>query len=391
MSEVVIATLMRLEGPSGLQSHVRTFDTYLQDQHEPVTVVSPFSARSPFVLPIFAARIGVRRISKPAAIRWHEYWHAHYLEAALRRHLSARPDAVIYAQCPISAGVALRVRTTQPVVMVAHLNISQADEWADKGEIPRDGALFRAIRDHEADVLSRLDGIVYVSGFNKSQLEERIPALRKVPNEVIPNPVPDSTQSAAATVVADLVTVGGLEPRKNHSHLLRILGAAADRGHRYTLSIVGDGPERGALQKQAADLGITDLVRFLGYQSDPRPILRQHQVYCHTATMESFGIVLVEAMAEGLPVLTAPVGGIPDVVQPGVEGLYWPLDDAAAGADVLIGLMWDPAARSRMAAAARTRFESDFAAEVVGRRLHTFLQQTELSTTAPVRSERSGS
>ncbi|MFI5731318.1 glycosyltransferase family 4 protein [Kribbella sp. NPDC051587] len=391
MSEVVIATLMRLEGPSGLQSHVRTFDTYLQDQHEPVSVISPFSARSPFVLPIFAARIGVRKLSRPAAIRWHEYWHAHYLEAALRRHLASRPDAVIYAQCPISAGVALRVRTTQPVVMVAHLNISQADEWADKGEIPRDGALFRAIRDHEADVLSRLDGIVYVSGFNKSQLEERIPALRKVPNAVIPNPVPDSTQSADATVVADLVSVGGLEPRKNQAQLLRILGAAAARGHRYTLSLVGDGPERGALQKQAADLGIADLVRFLGYQPDPRPILRQHQVYCHTATMESFGIVLVEAMAEGLPVLTAPVGGIPDVVQPGVEGLFWPLDDAAAGADVLIGFMEDPGTRSRMAAAARTRFEHDFAAEVVGRRLHTFLQETDLSTTAPARSERSGS
>src|SRR5689334_23154242 len=163
MSEVVVATLMRLEGPSGLQSHVRTFDTYLREQSEPVSVISPFSARSPLVLPIFAARIVVRRISRPAAIRWHEYWHARYLEAALRRHLATRPDAVIYAQCPISAGVALRVRTTQRVVMVAHLNISQADEWAEKGEIPRDSAVFRSIQEHEADVLSRLDGIVYVS------------------------------------------------------------------------------------------------------------------------------------------------------------------------------------------------------------------------------------
>ncbi|GAB3927605.1 hypothetical protein GCM10029976_024020 [Kribbella albertanoniae] len=64
MSEVIIATLMRLEGPSGLQSHVRTFDSFLRDQSEPVSVVSPFSARSPFVLPLFAARILVRRISR---------------------------------------------------------------------------------------------------------------------------------------------------------------------------------------------------------------------------------------------------------------------------------------------------------------------------------------
>src|SRR3954471_6454743 len=101
MGEGGIATLMRLEGPSGLQSHVRTFDAYLREQSEPVSVVSPFSARSPFVLPIFAARIVVRRLSRPAGIRWHEYWHARYLAAALRRHLASRPDAVIYAQCPI--------------------------------------------------------------------------------------------------------------------------------------------------------------------------------------------------------------------------------------------------------------------------------------------------
>ncbi|MFC9692432.1 glycosyltransferase family 4 protein [Kribbella sp. NPDC056951] len=377
MREVVIATLMRLEGPSGLQSHVRTFDAYLRAESEPVSVVSPFAARSPFVLPIFAARIGIRRISRPAGIRWHEYWHARYLEAALRRHLASRPDAVIYAQCPISAGVALRVRTTQSVVMVAHLNISQADEWADKGEIPRDGTLFRSIQQHETDVLSKLDGIVYVSSFNKSQLEARIPALHNVPSAVFPNPVPDSPRPAVApSPVADLVTIGGLEPRKNHTHLLRILGAAAARGHRYTLSIVGDGPERAALQKQATELGIADQIRFLGYQSDPRPIVRQHRVYCHTATMESFGIVLVEAMAEGLPVITAPVGGIPDVVHPGTEGLFWPLDDADAAAEILINLMEDPATLTRLAAAARTTFQQNFAADVVGRQLHTFLHHT---------------
>ncbi|NIK60633.1 glycosyltransferase [Kribbella shirazensis] len=377
MSEIVIATLMKSHGPSGLQSHVRTFDKYLRSVSEPVSIVSPFSARSPFVLPMFAARIAIRRLNRPAGVWWHQYWHAHYLEDALRRHLADRPDAVVYAQCPISAAVALRVRTTQPVVMVAHLNISQADEWADKGEIPRYGALFRSIRSFEQSVLGELDGIVYVSGFNKTELEERIPALREVPGAVVPNPVTDSvTAGKRPEPVADLITVGGLEPRKNHAYLLRILGAAADRGHRYTLSIVGDGPERQSLKALAAELSITNQVRFLGYQPQPRVLMREHQMYCHTSTMESFGIVLVEAMAEGLPVITGAVGGVPDVVQPGTEGLFWPLDDAEAAAGVLIELMEDPGRRERMALAARTRFEQAFAADVVGRRLLTFLRQT---------------
>jgi glycosyltransferase involved in cell wall biosynthesis len=377
VSEVVIATLMKLHGPSGLQSHVRTFDEYLRSASEPVSIVSPFSSRSPFVLPMFAARIGIRRFSRPAGVWWHQRWHAHYLEHALRRHLATRPDAVIYTQCPISTGVALRVRTTQPVVMVAHLNISQADEWADKGEIPRNGAMFRSIRRFEQSVLAELDGIVYVSGFNKTELEERIPALRDVPSAVVPNPVPaGESPGDRPEPVADLITVGGLEPRKNHSYLLRVLGAAADRGHRYTLSIVGDGPERQSLKALTAELGIADQVRFLGYQPEPRPLMREHRVYCHTSTMESFGIVLVEAMAEGLPVLAAPVGGVPDVVQPGVQGLFWPLDDVDTAAGVLIELMEDPARRARMAAAAQARFEHDFTADVVGRRLLTFLRQT---------------
>jgi glycosyltransferase involved in cell wall biosynthesis len=376
MRPVVIATLMKLHGPSGLQSHVRTFDEYLRGAGEPVSIVSPFSSRSPFVLPMFAARVGVQKISRPAGVWWHQYWHAHYLEAALRRHLATRPGAVIYTQCPITTDVALRVRTTQPVVMVAHLNISQADEWADKGEIPRSGSMFRSIRSFESDVLSRLDGIVYVSGFNKSQLEERIPALRDIPNAVVPNPVAASAQPAVRPEpIADLITVGGLEPRKNQSYLLRILGTAAARGHRYTVSLVGDGPERAALKNLAAELGIGDQVRFLGYQPEPRPLMRQHRVYCHTATMESFGIVLVEAMAEGLPVLAGPVGGVPDVFNSGTEGFFWPLDDVEAAAGILIAAMEDPAGRARMADAARNRFRCEFAADVVGRRLHGVLDE----------------
>ena len=82
---------------------------------------------------------------------------------------------MIYTQCPICAGVALRVRTTQPVVMVAHLNISQADEWADKGEIPRTAPCSGRSGTSSRACSAELDGIVYVSGFNKAELEERHP------------------------------------------------------------------------------------------------------------------------------------------------------------------------------------------------------------------------
>lgn len=313
---------------------------------------------------------------------WYRHWHAYFLERALSADLRRSPRALVYAQCPVSADVALRVRTTQPVVMAAHFNVSQADEWADKGEIPRSGTLFRSIRALEERVLGELDGIVYVSAFTKTILEERIPALREVAGIVVPNPVavvPGSPARAdhgadhGADHRADLITVGALEPRKNQRYLLDVLAAASRRGHRYTLTVVGDGPDRGRLEARTRELGLTSQVRFLGYQPDPRRLMPAHHLYCHTSTMESFGIVLVEAMAEGLPVLAAGVGGVPEVVRPGQDGLLWPLDDAEEAAGLLTGLMEDPSRRAEMAVTAKARATAEFSTEVVGRRLLDFL------------------
>lgn len=380
-TEVVMATLLRPDGSSGVQSHMRTFHEYLAAAARPVSVVNPFSSRARLLAPVFGARLGIRRISPPAGVWWYRHWHAHYLQRALAVHLAERPDAVVYAQCPVSAAVALRVRTRQPVVMAAHLNISQAEEWAGKGEIQRYGDLFRSIQSFEQSVLGELDGIVYVSEFTRAQLEERIPALAKVPGVVVPNPVTVSDSPVRELVpTADLVTVGGLESRKNQGYLLEVLAAAGRRGHRYTLTLVGDGPDRAGLEAKARQLGLTGQVRFAGYRQDPRGLIRAHRLYCHTATMESFGIVLVEAMAEGLPVLAAAVGGVPEVVRSGLEGLHWPLDDVDAAADVLVGLMRDDAGRARMAAAARSRASTVYSAEVVGRQLVAFLDRVEART-----------
>ncbi|HEY3561730.1 MAG TPA: glycosyltransferase family 4 protein [Kribbella sp.] len=377
--EIVIATPMRPAGTSGLQSHVRTFHEYLDGASRPARVISPFSSRSLLLTPVFGARLGIRRISKPAGVWWYRHWHSHYLEQALVKHIADHPNAVIYTQCPVSAGAAVRARTTQPVVMAAHLNVSQADEWAGKGELPEGGKLYRAIRAYEETLLPELDGIVYVSEFARSVLEERIPAIRNVPAVVVPNPVSASTAvSDPARESADLITVGFLESRKNQAYLIDILGAAARRGHRYSLDVIGSGPDRRALQARAQDLGISDLVRFLGYQADPPALLPGHRAYCHTATMENLPIALLEAMAAGLPVFAGAVGGIPEMVRPGVEGQFWPLDDADAAAGVLIDVLTDEGRRTAMAAAARVRAETEFSREVVGRRLVEFLDGTQL-------------
>jgi glycosyltransferase involved in cell wall biosynthesis len=206
----------------------------------------------------------------------------------------------------------------------------------------------------------------------RSHLEDRQPALREVPGVVIPNCV-DIVPRTASDQVADLVTVGALEPRKNHGYLLEVLAAAAERGHSYTLTVIGEGPDRSALEHRAADLGVSGQVSFAGYHADPRPLVARHRVYCHVSRMDNMPIALIEAMAEGLPVLAAPVGGIPELARAGVDGEEWPLDNAGEAADRLIALLSDPARRAALASSARRRAETDFSTDVQAPRLLEFL------------------
>ena len=187
--EVVVASLMRHDGGSGVQSHVQTFEGYLRTQSRPTRFVNPFSSRSLLLPAVFAARHGIQLFSPPASVWWYRHWHAHYLERALGQYLATtRGNAVVYAHCPVSADAALRVRTSQPVTMAVHFNVSQADEWVGKGAIPDRGALFKSIRSFEDQVLVELDGIVYVSAFAKAILRERIPELAAIPSVIVPNP-----------------------------------------------------------------------------------------------------------------------------------------------------------------------------------------------------------
>lgn len=372
---IVVCSLMRHSGDTGVQTYVRTVEDQLEGRGRPYRFVNPFTRRSALRSLVFAARYAIRPFSPRRGVGWYRRWHAWYLERALRSALRGLPsDSVLFAQCPVSADVALRVRTTQPVVMAAHFNVSQADEWAGKGDLRVGDRVFTAIRAFEERVLASLDGIVYISGFARAAAQERIPALASVPGEVVHGSVASRGGALASRpLLADLVTVGTLEPRKNQAYLLEVLAAAAELGHRYSLSVVGDGPERGRLEELARRLGLSDQVRFLGYTPDARSVMAQHRVYCHAATLESFGLVFVEAMAEGLPVLTGAVGGIPEIVRPGVDGDFWPLDDPAAAAGRLVALLEDPERLAATGRAARARAERDFGAAAAGDRLVAFL------------------
>ena len=236
---LIIATILREKGITGVHTHFRQLYRYLEDKGRPADLVTPFSWGRPLIKPVFGVRYFLERCSGPANVWWYRHWHEVFLQQALRRRLAAADDCVIYAQCPLAARAALRARRGphQRVVMAVHLRISQADEWADKGQISRSGRTFRAIRGLERKVIPQVDGLVYVSRWAQEALTGWLPEAAAVPSAIVDNFVAPLETVPRPQPMGDLVTIGNLESVKNHRYLLQILAEAKRAGFAYTLDI----------------------------------------------------------------------------------------------------------------------------------------------------------
>jgi glycosyltransferase involved in cell wall biosynthesis len=133
--------------------------------------------------------------------------------------------------------------------------------------------------------------------------------------------------------------MGRLVKGKGYEVLLKSLAELAP-SDRPTLLLAGDGGERQKLEDLATELGIAQQVKFLGFQSDVRPILWASDIFVHVPTTFPEGTpnAILEAMAAGLPVIATPVGGIPEVVRDGENGLLVPPNDHKALAEAILKL-----------------------------------------------------
>lgn len=144
------------------------------------------------------------------------------------------------------------------------------------------------------------------------------------------------------------------DSHKRVSDLLRALVKAPGAG----LVVVGSGPDEGALQALAAQQGVADRVRFLGYRRDTGVFFRLFDVFALTSAFEGFGIVFAEAGHAGLPSIGSRAGGIPDVVVDGETGLLVTPGDVEGIAAAMRRLAGDAPLRARFGAAAKQRAES---------------------------------
>jgi glycosyltransferase involved in cell wall biosynthesis len=372
---LVIATMLREEGRTGVHTHARELRRYLAERGRPAAIVTPFSWSRMLAAPVFGLRFPIRLCSSSAGVAWYRHWHAVFLTRALRRSLAEIGDCVVYAQDPLAARAALRARQGphQRVALAVHFRISQADEWVDKHEIERDGAVYREIRELEREVIPRVDGMVFVSEWARNALLSWLPDAEAVPYAVVTNFVAPHDAPAGGEPLADVVTVGHLEPVKNHRYMLQILAEAKQAGRTVSLDILGDGPLKRDLLRQTQELGLDGQVNFRGFRTDLRDLLPRYKCYAHTSYSESSSLAIIEAMAAGLPILAAAIGPIAELCDDGVEARFWPLDDPAQAAAILVELLDDESSRRAAAHAATLRFERDFDAASIAPRLESFL------------------
>lgn len=170
---------------------------------------------------------------------------------------------------------------------------------------------------------------------------------------------------------SDLIYLGRLQPHKNVDLLLRSLSLLGDRGMPLSLAIVGDGPQRDALEVLAAELNLTSQVRFygaIGSDDEVYGLLKSSCVFVHPSTKEGGGsITSLEANAAGLPVIAfRHDGGIsPELIKQGLNG-YWVEEVSASALGETIAQAWTDGASQSRPEACRTfaaRFDWDLIAD----------------------------
>lgn len=204
---------------------------------------------------------------------------------------------------------------------------------------------------------------VNVQQFLSRQLALPSSAIRVVYNGVAP-------AVAAADAIADVkqrmpsgapvvAVVASLTKKKGHAVLLRALAALRQKGVPVTAVLAGDGPERARLEAMARALGVDESIRFLG-TAPAAAVLAVADLFVLPSLVEGLPLALLEAMLAAKAVVATAVGGVPEVIQPDVNGVLVAAGDDSALADAIARLIASPDLRARLGAQASATVSGRF-------------------------------
>jgi glycosyltransferase involved in cell wall biosynthesis len=165
-----------------------------------------------------------------------------------------------------------------------------------------------------------------------------------------------------------LLIVGRLHPEKGYEYLFAALPEIRRRIKRKVILLVaGQGPYEEEFRERVRSLGCEDMVRFLGFRRDAPDLMAAADLVVLPSVAEAFGLVLTEALYLGTPVVATQIGGIPEIVDHGVDGVLVPSGDSHALAEAIVSLLTDPERRRAMAGAGREKVIRKFQFEAMVR------------------------
>src|SRR5215207_5011088 len=310
--------------------------------------------------PLEEAGVPVRPLTRRLVKRRVSLAYTRGIRKLLREGRFDLVHAHIYASA-VAAAIATR-GTGLPLVVTEHTEASWQNRWA---------------RLCSRWTYRRARRIIAVS----TPIERRMSERDGVPPELV-TLIPNAVISASgnppdlAEALPDgwserplVGVVARLQPEKGVAIFLKAAAHVSKISPEARFLVVGDGPLREELLDLVGRLGLRERVRFLGYRADARALTGLFVVLNDTAITEGSPLIVLEAMAAGVPVVASAVGGIPDQVRHGEEGLLVPPDDPDALAETLGTLLRNPTRARRLGEAGRRRAGNEFCHDTLVRRI----------------------
>ncbi len=163
-------------------------------------------------------------------------------------------------------------------------------------------------------------------------------------------------------------SVSRLSRVKNHSTMVRAFAKVADRHENCRLLMVGDGPERGGIEKLVDKLSLREKVIFAGFRKDTAGCLSIMDLFLQPSLEEGLSLTILEAAAAGVPVVTSPVGGTPEIISDGATGFLVEPQDVEKLSRVMEMFLKDPGIFRGMAEQARKKVEDSFSLDSMERK-----------------------
>lgn len=238
-------------------------------------------------------------------------------------------------------------------------------------------------------LVRRCDAVVTVSADVRDSLvrDLRLGASEAEKLAIVPNGVPMPAQLPAAELLGVrqrygckpaeplVVGAGRLTSQKNFEALIEAAASMLRQHVSFRVLVAGDGPLRGDLQARIDGHGLSERFRLLGNITDLATLLQAADLFVLPSAWEGLPLVLLEAMASGLPVVATAIEGVSEVVTDGESGLLVPPGDSGALASALTSLLADPVKRESLGAAGRQVVARDHSFESTVQRLDSLYRR----------------